>query len=118
MTPCEWVLAEAGAKKAVVLCVVVCAAKNTGNALIEVTLSPRVEGGTLSRPLLRCLASVPLHLRTQCRLPSAQCNLYLTFPLGTQSLLTSVPRHQPLQTSSSAQCLSSVQCCRYRISPH
>lgn len=36
-------------QKRLILCVVLCAAKNTGNVLIEVTLSPLVEGDTHAR---------------------------------------------------------------------
>lgn len=83
----EWVLAAAGAKR-VILCVVLCAAQNTGNVLIEVTLSPRVKGAHCHAVCLLTLGrSAALSQR-----PSARCNLYRTFTLRALSYLTSLPR--------------------------
>lgn len=71
-------------QKRVILCVVLCAAKNTGNVLIEVTLSPRVEGGHCHARYYVAWPRCPLTLGrsgASSQHPSAQCNLYRAFPL-------------------------------------
>lgn len=88
-------------QKRVILCVVLCAAKNTGNVLIEVTLSPRVEGAHCHARYYvawpRCPLTFGRSAASSQRL-SPQCNLYPAFTLRAPLYLTSLPRapHLPL----------------------